>query len=262
MENDFKKDLDTYFYDGQIRDYLIQFMAIFAGLKVKVGKNSNVNSSNDFIQVPIRYGNSSRIVDSILAENTQNKPITLPIMSVNMVGIELATERLSGVGATHRDVHLPLGGAMPDDLRVIYKYKALPYNGMMEVAIYSSNEYEHFQILEQILMVFDPTLQISTSDSIHDQFRITQVELKDVAFNTTYPKLTEKRAIVTTLSFMVWFYLSPPANIKTNFIKSVKLRLNTIRTQEDVNEKVREVNSEDTPYKILYDIDDMDLPPN
>lgn len=262
MDNDFKKDLDTYFYDAQFRRYIIQFMAIFSGLKVKVGKNSNVDSSNDFVDVPVRYGNSSRIVDAIISENTQNKPISLPVIAINMVGMDIATQRLKGIGAQERTVNLPRGGSLPDDLRVVYKQVPVPYDGMMEVSIYASNEHEHFQILEQILMVFDPTLQIQTSDDVHDFVRITQVELKSLDFAANYPKLADKRVIVTNLNFLVWFYLVPPVNIKTNFIKAVKLRLDAIRQTEDVNEKVREVNRTDPPYKILFDIDDMNIPPN
>jgi hypothetical protein len=261
MNNDFKKDLDTYFYDGQIRDYLIQFMAIFSGLKVKSGKNSNVDSSNDFIDVPVRYGNSSRIVDAILSENVQNKPLRLPVIAVNMLGLDLAPNRQKGIDVQQRDVVFPLGGSLPNDLKVLYKQNAVPYDGLMEVAIYASNEYEHFQILEQILMVFNPTVQIQTSDMPSNFSRITQVELRSVEFATNYPKLADKRVIVTNLNFVTWFYLTPPVAIKTNFIKSVKLRLEAIKQTEDVNEKVREVNREDPPYKVLYDIDDMNLPP-
>jgi hypothetical protein len=262
MQTDFKKDLDTYFYDAQLRGYIIQFMAIFSGLKVRVGKNSNVDSSNDFVDVPVRYGNSSRIVDAILTENTQNKPLSLPIMSVNMAGIDIATHRLKGIGTQTRASVLPLGGSLPDDLKVVYKQQPVPYDGMMELSIYTSNEHEHFQILEQILMIFDPTLQIQTSDDIHDFIRITQVELKSIDFATNYPKLADKRVIVTSLNFLVWFYLAPPVNIKTNFIKAVKLRLEAIRQTEDVYEKVSEVNRTDPPYKVLFDIDDMNIPPN
>lgn len=261
MQNDFKKDLDTYFYDEQIKSYIIQFMAIFSGLQVSVGKN-NSNSTKNLMYVPIRYGNSSRIVDAILAENTQNKPIRLPMFAADFAGMEQVPGRRKGVGTTTRASVLPLGGALPDDVKVIHRAQPVPYDGLFELAMYCSNEDQHLQILEQILMIFDPVLQIQTSDDFHDLAKITSVELVNIDFNKNYPKLADKRVIVTALNFRVNFYLSPPANIKENFIKSIKLRLDTIRTQDDIWEKVTDVTREDPPYKTLFDADNMDIPPN
>jgi len=261
MDNDFKKDLDTYFYDGQIRNYIIQFMAIFSELKVSIGKN-NSNSSTNLINVPVRYGNSSRIVDAILAENTQNKPLRLPMFAVNFEGMDQAPSRRKGVGTFDRHSVLPAGGELPGDVKVVYHYQPIPYDGLFELAMYCSNEDQHFQILEQILMIFDPMIQIQTSDDYHDWAKITQVELVNIDFNKNYPKLADKRIIVTLLNFRVQFYLTPPVNIKQNFIKAIKLRLDTIRTQDDIWEKVSDITREDPPYKTLFDADDMDIPPN
>jgi hypothetical protein len=261
MDNDFKKDLDTYFYDEQIRSYIIQFMAIFSGLQVSVGKN-NFNSTKNLMYVPIRYGNSSRIVDAILSENTQNKPIRLPMFAADFAGMEQVPSRRKGVGTFMRHSVLPAGGSLPDDIKVVYQAQPIPYDGLFELSMYCSNEDQHLQILEQILMIFDPVLQIQTSDDFHDLTKITSVELVNVDFNKNYPKLADKRVIVTSLNFRVQFYLSPPVNIKQNFIKSIKLRLDTIRTQDDIWEKVTDVTREDPPYKTLFDADTMDIPPN
>lgn len=261
MSDDFKKDLDTYFYDGQMRNYIIQFMAIFSGLKVSIGKN-NFDSSTNLMYVPVRYGNSSRIVDAILSDNTQNKPLRLPMFAVNFEGLEQAPERRKGVGTYTRSSFLPVGGALPDDVRVIYQYQPIPYDGLFELALYCSNEDQHLQIMEQILMIFDPTLQIQTSDSVHDLSKITSVELVNITFNKNYPKLADKRVITSTLNFRVMFYLAPPTNIKHNFIKSIKIRLDAMRTQDDIWEKVTDITREDPPYKTLFDADVMDIPPN
>lgn len=262
MSDNFKKNLDTYFYDAQIRKYIIQFMAIFSGLKVKSGKNSNHPSNTDTIYVPVRYGNSSRIVDAILMENTQNKPLRLPIMSVDFSGIEQTPERRKGIGTTDRGSVLPVGNSFPDGVRVIERYQPVPYDGLFELSIYASSEDEHLQILEQILLIFDPTLQIQKSTDPYDFSKLTSVELVDIDFDRNYPKNDDKRIITTNLRFRVAFYLTPPANIKQNFIKSIKLRLEAIKNEEDIWEKVTDITRAEPEYKTLFDIDLMDIPPN
>ena len=45
---------DGYYYDKQITNYILQFMAIFSGLQVRVGKFGDQEES--LIPVPIHYG--------------------------------------------------------------------------------------------------------------------------------------------------------------------------------------------------------------
>jgi hypothetical protein len=143
------------------------------------------------------------------------------MFAADFAAMEQVPERRKGVGTFLRSSVLPLGGALPDDVKVIYRAQPIPYDGLFELSMYCSNEDQHFQILEQLLMIFDPILQIQTSDDAYDQTKITHVELVNIDFNKNYPKLADKRVITTILNFRVNFYLSPPVNIKQNFIKSM-----------------------------------------
>ena len=61
----------TYFYDQQIRRWLVQFMRIFGGFSVKMGKDEN--GADFFHLVPVRYGDTSRMASHIIKENSENK---------------------------------------------------------------------------------------------------------------------------------------------------------------------------------------------
>ena len=80
-----------YYYDQQVKKYILQFMSIFAGMQVSLGTNDR--SSDELISVPIMYGNRDRVVSWIKGEFTQNKPIRLPMMSAVITGIAMAPER-------------------------------------------------------------------------------------------------------------------------------------------------------------------------
>jgi hypothetical protein len=70
----------------------------------------------------------------------------------------------------------------------------------MEAAIMATNEYQHQQMLEQILLLFNPDLQIQISDGYNDWTKITHVELVSVGLETPYPSEADRRIISTLLT--------------------------------------------------------------
>lgn len=258
---DYSKSVDHYFYDGQIRRAQVQFSAIFSELKVKIG-NNDFNSESNFITVPIKIGSVDRVVAAIKAGNTQNKPVRVPIMAAHLEGIDQAFDFVKGSNQQHRYTTFPAGGTLPNDAKVIYKYMPFPYFLNMNLSVITSNEYQHQQIIEQILLLFNPDLQIQISDGYSDWTKISRVELSGINFDTTYPLGEESRLITTSFSFQVLCYLSPPVNIKENYIKKIMLRLHAVGTGEDYGEYFMDnVPGEPEEYMTVADIDMLDIPP-
>lgn len=251
---------ETYFYDSQIRNYIIQFMSVFSGLQVAVGKNDYTQQSK-LIDVPVRYGSSDRVVAAIKSENTTNKPIRLPTMAAYLTGIEMNPDARKGVGTTQRYSHLQRGRAFPSGIEVIEMEMPIPYMAVFELAIMASNSDQHFQILEQILTLFNPIIQIETSDDIHDWKRITTVELSNIGLEENYPITTDSRVIQTVLTFMVPIWLAPPTVINKNFILQIKMRLDAISTYEDTGDIVADISRELPSYETLINAkDNPDIP--
>src|SRR5210317_2026004 len=85
------------FYHGeQIYNYLVQFMTIFSGMQVSIGKNDN-NDESSLIYVPVRYGTTDKTVEWILSSQTTNKVIRVPVIAIKITGIELAPELRKGM---------------------------------------------------------------------------------------------------------------------------------------------------------------------
>jgi len=214
--------ITSYYYNEQFKRFVTQFSSIFSGLQVMTGvrEDGEVHA----IDVPVRYGSIDRVVASIKNGFTQNKMFTLPIMSTYLLDIELIPERRHGVGMTGRKTMMPQGGVFPDDLKVIERHMPIPYDLTFELAIYSSNTDQMFQILEQILIVFDPTLQIQVNDAPYDWTRNINVELLTLANEQNYPVGPEKRVIVWTLNFKMSVWLTPPADLKDELVKKIIMR--------------------------------------
>ena len=57
-----------FFYDGQIRRYVTQFMRIFIGFKYQSGDGT-------LRSVPVNYGDMSRQVAAIIKENSEKNVV-------------------------------------------------------------------------------------------------------------------------------------------------------------------------------------------
>ena len=218
--------VSNFWYDEQIKNYMYQFMAIFSDLHVRVGKTDKRDEA--LIPVDMHYGSKDRVVGSIIAGNTQNKPIRLPVMSTYISNIALEPALRKGIGTTQRFTHLPRGGLLPDDITTVERYMPVPYKLEVELGIFTSSQDQHMQILEQILTVFDPIVQIQKSDAPFDWTKITTVELTNIRFDENYPMGTDRRMIQTYLDFQFPIYLSPPADVRTSFVERILMRIGAI----------------------------------
>ncbi len=247
-----------YYYDAQLRQYLIQFMSIFANMQVQVGWLEDKEPR--LIKVPIKNSSETRIVADIFSENTQNKPVRLPLMSATLRGIVLSPERRKGVGMVNRTVLARTGGVIPDELSVIRQRQPVPYIGQFELGIWASNQDQHYQILEQILMIFNPLLEIQTSDDVLDPTRISSVELVGIAPEEDPPG-AERRLIRTTLSFDVVMYMSLPADVHERIVKEIFIRIGAVNATSSTNaDYIADLEQQGIIYDPLFQSADFNLP--
>ena len=98
----------------------------------------------------------------------------------------------------------------------------------MELTIYASNTDQLHQILEQILLIFDPVVQIQKNDAAWDWTKISQVELVGINNEENYPISTDRRIINWSLNFMMPIYLSAPLDLKNNVVDSIIMQIGNL----------------------------------
>lgn len=243
---------DGYFYDQQLKRYVLQFMAIFTGLQVQIGKWNEKDER--LISVPIHYATPDRVVAAILTENTQNKPLRLPVLSAYMKNLDLATELMHGTGVERRNSYVPVGGLVPDDIKVIHQRMPVPYKLDLELGVYASNTDQHFQILEQILTLFEPQMTLQISDGIFDQPRLTSVQLSRINVDSNYPISQDRRIVQSTLSFTMPISLAIPADVRSDFIKKILMRVAAVDSiSTDSFEIIGDIDGQGIPYEVVAD---------
>lgn len=247
-----------YYYNQQLRKYILQFMAIFSGLQVQVGKSAT--QEERLISVPIHYGTTDRVVASIVGHNTQNMPLRLPIMSAWNRNLDIDMSRAKGTGGERRNTYVPVGGLVPDDAKVVHQRMPVPYNLDMELVLYCSNTDQEFQILEQILPLFDPSLNIQTSDAPLDWTRLTQVNLKNVSNDSMFPVGSDRRIIQKTLNFQIPIYLDIPAEVRRDFVEKIFLRIGAVSTGAMTSEEIiADLDGQGLEYELWQDGSDISI---
>jgi hypothetical protein len=210
-----------YFYDAQVRRYVTQFMRIFIGFKYKTG--GDVPEER---HVPVLYGDMTRQVASMIKDNSENKLSTVPRIACYISGLELDNSRLSDYSfvsklavrerqyTTNTAGEREYGGVQGGGYTV-ERLMPTPFKLSMKAEIWTSNTDQKLQLLEQILVLFNPSLEIQTTDNYIDWTSISVVDLSSINFSSrTIPQGTESDIDICTLDFQTPIWISPPAKVK------------------------------------------------
>ena len=82
-----------FFYDEQIRRFLLQFARIFSNFSVEYGRNQS-GKNDTLIRVPVRYGDASRQAQTIMQHNSANDMPSTPLMTFYVTGLDYDRPRI------------------------------------------------------------------------------------------------------------------------------------------------------------------------
>lgn len=244
-----------YYYNKQLKRYIIQFMHLFSGLQVHVGATNT--REGGLIPVPVHYSSMDKVSANLISGGTSNKPLRLPVMSADIVGIRQNPTYNAGLNMEFAETYLPDGGYFATDIKTLKRVRPAAYVMDMDLAIWASNDDQHFQILEQILSVFNPSVQIQTSDARFDWTKIAMVHLTGMGLKSNYPVGTANRIVMTNLTFEIPIYLSAPADIKDQFVKDVLIRLSTLETYDNMDDILGDFDGAGIGYESFASVQDV-----
>jgi hypothetical protein len=210
-----------YFYDQQIRRWLLQFMRLFAGFNVKMGKNAE--GDDIFHEVPIRYGDINRMAAHIITQNSENKMNTVPFISTYISELLPSADRR--MNPTHTDSTQVFEktfdentGTYLDEVGSNYtleRHAPVPYDLTLTVDVWTSNTEQKLQLLEQILLLFNPSVNLQSSKNPFDWTSLAVVELINITWSArAIPQGSDETIDVASLIFQLPIFLTPPARIK------------------------------------------------
>ena len=212
--------MNSYFYSGQIRRFLQQFVRLLSNFQVELGKDRTGNTS--LLRVPIYYGDSSRQAATILRNNSENSMPSVPAMSVYISALRYDQRRLQEpfhVSKLHiREREVNEQGEFTNkqgDLVTVERLMPVPYVLTLKVDIWTSNTEQKLQLLEQISILFNPSLEIQNTDNFVDWSSLSYITLTDTNFTSrSIPVGTEDPIDIATLTFELPIWISAPAKVK------------------------------------------------
>lgn len=203
-----------YWYTGQTRRYILQIIRLLSNFSVR-------QSDGTLIRVPVMYGDIDRQVANIINQNSENTVNSSPRIAVYISEIELDRDRLcdaTHVGKIHIRERGIEDGEYTGDQGSNYTIERLmptPYKLTVKADIWSSSNDQKLQIFEQILMFFNPSLEIQTSDNYVDWTSLSVVDLIGTNFSSrSIPVGTGTSIDIATLSLQTPIWISPPAKVK------------------------------------------------
>ena len=242
-----------FWYDQQIRRYLLQFVRIFNGFQIQSGqKNAGGTSSQVYRTVPMRYADMSRMVAHVLRGNTENALNSTPFMTCHVANLNVARERrhdpkLISSQQIQERKYDSLNDQYTAELGNTYtvdRYMPVPYDLTINVDIWSSNTEQKLQILEQILTLFNPTVEIQANTNPLDWTNITVVELIDIQWSSrSVPQGVDSQLDISTLIFQVPIWINPPAKVKKQSI--IHSIINRIHLDDNLTDLEYDKNMQD-----------------
>ena len=213
--------MSTFFYDKQVRRFLQQIIAVFSNFSVEFGKDGEGNKA--LYRVPVRYGDPTRMASTILKDNSENKMSSVPVMTVYITSLEYDRERtqdptfVSKIQVRERRVDTENNtlSIQQGNTFTVERLMPVPYELNVNVDIWTSNTEQKLQVLEQILPLFNPDLEIQSTDNFIDWTSLSYIHLDNVIWSSrTIPVGTDDTIDVATLSFYIPIWLSAPAKVK------------------------------------------------
>ena len=215
--------IQAYFYDEQIRRFLLQFTRIFSGFQVEYGNETDGVNAAALLRVPVRYGDATRNAQTVIQNNSASSMPSTPLMTFYITSLDYARDRIqepyfvSKLNVRQRayDDATETWDTQQGNAFTIERLMPVPYNLVLNLDIWTSNTNQKLQLLEQILTLFNPSLEIQSTDNFIDWTSLSVVYLDRVNWsNRTIPVGQENPIDIATLTFSMPIWISPPAKVK------------------------------------------------
>jgi len=210
-----------FFYDGQVRRFIEQFVRIVSNFQVEFGKDRNGTAALQ--RVPVIYGDQSRQAAAILRGNSENSLANVPAMAVYVSALDYDRERMqepnfvSKMSLRERAYDPDTGEYLPyqGDTFTVERLMPVPYKLSIKLDIWTSNTQQKFQLFEQIATLFNPGLEIQSTDNYIDWTSLSVVFLDSTNFDSrTIPAGGDEAISVMTMNFSMPIWITTPAKVK------------------------------------------------
>ena len=211
-----------FFYDNQIRRFLLQFTRLISNFQVQFGSTDATTGELALQTVPVFYGDGSRQAAVILKGNSENTLTSVPAMAFYISGLQYDRTRMQEptfIGKVHirerkYDITTGMQTNEQGDTYTVERPMPVPYLLTLKLDIWTSNTEQKMQLIEQIATLFNPALEIQSTDNYIDWTSLSYVQLTDVIWsNRSVPVGTDDAIDIATMTFEIPIWIAPPAKV-------------------------------------------------
>jgi hypothetical protein len=213
--------MSQYFYDSQIRRFLVQFARLFSYWEVTKGTDPSGNPI--IVRVPVIYGDMSRQVAAIINNNSPSNLPSAPLITYYITGIEYDQARMQSPTFVDKvqirqrayDQDTQSYETVQGQAYTLERLMPVPYTLRVTVDIWTTNTQQKHEIFEQIGVLFNPGLEIQNSDNFLDWGSLSVVYQDGIGYSSrTVPQGTSNSIDILSWKFYMPIWLSPPAKLK------------------------------------------------
>ena len=211
----------AFFYDNQIRRFLIQFAKVFSNWQVTRGKDP---AGNDImVRVPVMYGDSSRQAANIISNNTASNLPSAPMISYYISGLEYDQKRTQDPTYTDRisirqrayNSDTQTYDTTQGQAFTVERLMPVPYTLKITVDFWTTNYNQKLELVEQLGTLFNPALEIQSTDNFIDWTSLSVVYQESLNWSSrTIPQGSGNPIDVLTWKFYMPIWLSTAAKLK------------------------------------------------
>ena len=210
-----------FFYDAQIRRFLLQFAKIFSNWYVTKGKDP---AGNDIlVRVPMMYGDQSRQASTVIANNSASNLPSAPMITYYISGLEYNQQRTQdptfvdklnvrqrAYNASTQSYETTQGQAF-----TVERLMPVPYTLRITVDFWTTNYNQKLELIEQLGTLFNPALEIQSTDNFIDWTSLSVVYQDGLTFSSrSIPQGTGNPIDVMTWKFYMPIWLSTASKLK------------------------------------------------
>ena len=210
-----------FFYDNQVRRFLIQFGKIFSNWYVTKGKDPNGNDI--LVRVPVMYGDSSRQASTIIANNSASNLPSAPLITYYITGLEYDQRRtqdptfIDKIQVRQRSYNSETQQyeTVQGQAFTVERLMPVPYTLRMTVDLWTTNYNQKLQLIEQLGTLFNPSLEIQSTDNFIDWTSLSVVYQDGLTFSSrSIPQGTGNPIDVMSWKFYMPIWISNAAKLK------------------------------------------------
>ena len=211
----------AFFYDNQVRRFLIQFGKIFSNWYVTKGKDPAGNEI--LVRVPVMYGDSSRQAATIIANNSASNLPSAPLITYYITALEYDQKRtqdptfIDKIQVRQRSYNAETQQyeTVQGQAFTVERLMPVPYTLRMSVDLWTTNYNQKLELIEQLGTLFNPSLEIQSTDNFIDWTSLSVVYQDGLTFSSrTIPQGSGNPIDVLSWKFYMPIWISNAAKLK------------------------------------------------